>query len=47
MITMACNGSRVRIYYNNSFIFQNRIGSYELRDNAYREVVMSAGDSIF
>ncbi|WP_300977570.1 GEVED domain-containing protein, partial [Flavobacterium sp.] len=40
-------GSRVRIYYNNSFIFQNRIGSYELRNNLYREVVLSVSDAGF
>lgn len=40
-------GSRVRIYYNNIFIFQNRIGSYELRNTAYREVVLSVSNSGF
>ena len=40
-------GSRVRIYYNNSFIFQNRIGSYDLRTAAYREVVLSVSNSGF
>lgn len=40
-------GSRVRIYYNNSFIFQNRIGSYDLRNAVYREVVLSVSNSGF
>ena len=43
----AGTGSRVRIYYNNSFIFQNRIGSYDLRTAAYREVVLSVSNSGF